>query len=322
MKSSFKRPGAAPTGGAKAPAAPARPAPAKKPGASAPSKPGPKKVAAPIAKQAPSRPPPGVRTNVPVKEAVVDQVLPAEDGEAIAGATTDVEDGQVVVYEPATNMFTAPIGKGIGQFDASDIEMPLLKIAQGSDSPLINDLGFADGDLVLNSEAILYQDGCAPVEFTVLRYQKRFQQQLDYDPGSDVFPKTYDTKEQAAADGLIPFGGHEVGYAAIMDAIVLIKQPEGVEGSTFFEEHDGVNYSQAMWQIRGTAYKAVARKIYTAERIRLKNGIHHGSFKLELIKTKGKIGVYWVPRLSNGEMHTAEFIEFAEAVASGQGGEG
>lgn len=276
-----------------------------------------------ISRPLPSRPPPGVRTNAapPVKEAVVDEILPPIDEEADLPVGHEETETQLALVEdgPPSNMFDAPIGKGVGQFDASDIEMPLLKIAQGSDSPLINDSGFSDGDLVLNGEVILFQEGCDPIEFTVLRYQKRFQQQLEYGK-SDDFPLLFDTKEQAAEAGLVPFGGHEVGFVPIMDINVLIKLPDGGEQPTCaVEEFDGALYAQAMWQIRGTAYKSVARKVYTQERTRLKDGIHHGGFSITLKKTKGKIGTYWLPILKNGETHSDEFIAFAEQVASGEG---
>lgn len=338
MKSSFSKPGAAP-GKTAAAAAPPKPgpkkvappaAPAKKPTASAPSRPTPSKPAAP------SRPPPGVRTNLRKEEPpAAEQEEPIEvESEVVteevhetetAGrelALPDEDEQQIERSTSSVNMFDAPVGKGVGQVDASDLEMPLLKIAQGSDSPLINDLGFTDGDLVLNNEAILFQEGCEPVELTVLRYQKKFQQQLEYDPSSNVFPKVYDTKEAAMEDGLVPFGGDDVGFVPIMDLIVLIKQPEGVDCSTFLHEFDGVLYSEAMWQIRGSAYKAVARKVLTQERMRLRGGLHHGTFKLELTKVKWKIGSGWAPSLKNGEMNSEEFITFAEAVGSGQLSEG
>lgn len=344
MKSSFKRPAAGPAKTAAAPAPAKKPIapPAKAPARPLPTRPAPptaeraplKKVVAPAPvgqRPKPAGPRPGIKTNVPVETElpleeeieVEAEVIQDEELEPTGREVAVIEDEEEETHDrelanTRVNMFDSPVGKGVGQFDASDLEMPLLKIAQGSDSPLINDLGFTDGDLVLAKESILWQPDCEPVELTVLRYQKMFQQQLDYDPGSDVFPKTYETKEEAAAGGLIPFGGHEVGFVPIMDITILIKQPEGVEGSAFTEEFEGVLFAQAMWQIRGTAYKAVARKIYTQERTRLRAGTHHGAFTLELQSVKWKKGRGWAPLLRNGAMHSPEFIEFCEQVATGQ----
>lgn len=207
------------------------------------------------------------------------------------------------------------IGSISGDTDPSDYDMPQLKIAQGSDSKLINDFGFADGDLVLNNEVVLYQEGCEPVELTVLLLEKKFQEQKEY--GGDDFPRIFNTAAEAQAEGLVPFGGDDQGYVPIYDLMVLIKQPEGVEGAIFTEEFEGTNYALALYRVGGTAVKAVARKIFNQSRTRLRNGTHTASFKLSLAKAKWRVGSGWAPVLKDGEVNSPEFIEFCERVGTG-----
>lgn len=212
-------------------------------------------------------------------------------------------------------MMQAPVGQPAGQYDARDIDWPRLQLAQRV-GPLVEEIDppFTPGDWVLNQEAILWQDGCAPFELTVLRWGKLFQQQTAY--GEDM-GTVYDTHEAAEAAGLIYFGGDEVGFTPIQNAIVLIKQPEGVECSAFNKEHGDELFAVAMWIIRGVAYSRAVKKVNAQYRTRLNGGLHTGSFLVEAREEKGKVNNYFVPLLREGTMHDAAFIEFAESCANG-----
>jgi hypothetical protein len=117
------------------------------------------------------------------------------------------------------------------------------------------------------------------VELTILRYEKAYMQQLDY--GSDEMPKLYKTAAQAEADGLIPFGGHEVGYVSYAEAVVLVKQQyelqniQGEPSQQFTEEFGDDRYAIALWRITGTAYKHAAKKIMGMMRTTLKERAAH-----------------------------------------------
>jgi hypothetical protein len=340
-KTSFAKPSAAkpaPTSTKAKPAAPATKSatpPAKKtPSAAAPK---PRAIA-----------PPGVRTNAAAESAegevhdVETVVTPVEEptppargakatppkaAAAPATATPDEDEAQIVVREPNTvsnGMFQTPVGQAAGEFDASDYNMPMLKLMQSMSPQLeLNDElqagdwtigGAGDGDELIT----IWREEWEPLVITILRYEKQFMQQLDY--GSDEMPKLYHTAAQAEADGLVPFGGHEVGYVAYANSLVLIKMPpyeiDGIEA--FFPEEFGEDrYALALWRITGTAYKFAGRKIMSQTRTRLKAGLHTGSFTLEARKEKGKITSYFVPQLRDGEMHGDEFIAFATELAGG-----
>jgi hypothetical protein len=217
-------------------------------------------------------------------------------------------------------MMSAPVGSSVGQFDPQDYDTPFLKLLQ-STSPIVeNNPGvFSPGDWIVqqgDGGTIIWQEGWEPLELTILRYGKAFMQQLEY--GADEMPKLYATKEAAEADGLIPFGGNDVGYVSYADVMVLIKAPPyELELPDFTEEFGDDRYALAMWRITGMAYKFAAKKIKGLERTTLRNGLHRGAIKVEARLEKGKIRSYWVPQLRVGdiEMHSEEFVDFAVQLA-------
>lgn len=292
-KSSFSRPSGPP----QRTAAPAQqvkrlPAPAAK---AAPAKAaGPvKKSAPPPTKPAPAPPAPEPEV---IETEVVQEEAPATNGEAAVSVFT------------VGDLMTAPIGTVVGQIDSSDFPMPWIKLMQPM-TPEVVKGEFSAGDWVLNKEAILWQDGCAEVELTVLNIQKKFVQKTTF---GEELGKIYDTAEAARADGLVLFGPDGTGYVPFAIALVAIKRPEGVECSVFTREYGDDVYAMAFWQITGAAYRKVASKIYTEGNPgnRLEGGLHTGSFLLSAYLEPGTVAPYWAPIFVDGNMHEPEFVDW------------
>ncbi len=302
-------------------------------------------------------PPPGIKTNAaklpparkptPAPAAAEEPAAEVIDGEAelVEGQEQEYAEARAAqqpippaaeveeeteLREPDRTLATVTphqLGMPIGEIDANDMDIPFLKLAQGDEgaSPLIDAFLEATGEningsFVLAADTIIWQDGWEPIEFTVLRLEKAFMQQLDF--GSDEMPKLYKSKADAEADGLIPFGGHEVGYVSYAELVVLIKCPayelnniNGEPTSQFTEEFGEDTYAIAMWRITGTAYKFGFKKILGQLRTRLRGGFLTGSIKLEARKEKGRLKTYWAPQIRDGNMHDAAMLSFVTDLA-------
>ena len=282
-KTSFKRPGAPP------PAAAPTPAPAKVAPKLAPRMAPPKQAEAKVVEP---EPPPSTGDTQPETQLATRENIQLDD------------------------ILSAPVGSVLGQMDAGDLDIPRLKLMQPLSPGVIaghftaGDWVLATGSLEEGEGSILWQDGCAPIELTVLKFQKQFMEQKAF--GGETMGRIFKTAEEAQAEGLVPFGGDDAGYVAIGLAAVLIKDP-GVDEPAFLHEYGDDKYAVAWWQLTGMAYKIIGHKIWNQSRGgRLKAGSHHGSFIVEARLEKGVKAPYWAPVIKDGELHDTEFIAFAE----------
>lgn len=241
-------------------------------------------------------------------------------------APAETTGGEMVPYEeqpPAqtrTNLFAVPAGSIQGQLDTSDYEIPQLKLCQYV-GPLIEEYGFTPGDWVANNETILWQEGCAPVEVTILNVVKQFVEKTEY--GSDVMGRIFNSTDEAEAAGLVTTwgpNGEKPDTEPTAACLCLVKLPEGVDGPAFDLEYGDDRYALLMWRIGGVAYGRTFKKITGAARTRLRNGLHTGSFFVSAKKEKGSVNTYWLPVLEPGNQHDEDFINFAlEQLGQSQG---
>jgi hypothetical protein len=231
------------------------------------------------------------------------------ESEVVETAADHVETAIVTTK----SIMSVGLGQSSGQMSASDFAFPKLKLAQGV-GPL-RDAGFDPGQLVLNDAVVIGGEEYADVELTILKYVKQFVENLPY--GSDEFPRIWATEEEAQAEGMnTEWGpnGEKPDVLPQLVCMVLIKCPEGVDPADFPIEHESGLYAMAEWRISGTAY--VLTKVITgAQRTRLKNGLHTGSFLVGVRKVTGKF-TYHVPTLAPGSMHDEDFIQFLVENAS------
>lgn len=223
------------------------------------------------------------------------------------------QDQSPEVQQSTIRALAVQTGQAVGEFDASDFDIPDLKLAQYV-GPLSQDLGFTPGELVLKKELVLWSPESAnPLEITVLKLKKQFIENLEY--ASDVPSRIFDTLiEVREAGGYIEWiNNEEPTFVPMATCLILIKKPKDVvdDGGAFNLEFGDDIYTQAMWRLQGNGYKNAATKIITESRLRLKDGLHLAPFLLEPALKKGKRNSYWVPKLKNGQAHTPEFVQFA-----------
>ena len=141
---------------------------------------------------------------------------------------------------PTTGIASTPptMGVVVGDIDSSDINMPRLNIVQGVGS--LSEL-FSPGQVVMNQEIVL-SNGTTPIELTVLAARKQFVENLAYDAESR--PRVFDTLDEVhAAGGSINWiGNMRPSFVPVLHVNVLIKAPQGVEGS-FPIHYNGEDYA-------------------------------------------------------------------------------
>lgn len=288
-------------------------------------KPAPRPIApAPRAIAQPPRPAPrATPAPRPISKVVAPEPEPEQTQEPEDVPPTPAEAMEETGDELAQNashaLAVSEPGQVSGEVDASDFELPDLKLAQ-SVGPLTEDLGFTPGQLVLKKEmAIWSPEESDPISITVLKVRKQFIENLDY--GSDVMPRIFDTLQQVKDEGghIEWIGSEPPPFVPLATALILIRKPDDLKDTAgaFNLEHESGLYTQAIWRLQGQSYKYAARKIITESRLRLKEGLFLGSFDLLPIKVKGKMNSYWVPQLKNGPMHDQSFVDFALAANAG-----
>ena len=218
--------------------------------------------------------------------------------------TAEVEaSGDIIEGSPTGSLAIAP-GAGItGDLDASDISFPRLQVVQGMGNLSEN---YKKGEIVLDGESLI-SDGPTPVEFTVCRIGKQFEENVDWDSGE--IPRIVSKSEAIEIGGSFDWGanGEKPNWLPIADALICIK---GDDADVFPFEYDGSNYAFALWRIKGTAYKRAAVPIFTAARMYYREGINTGSFMLTTEKaTFGGKSVH-VPKIRRGSRHDAKFTEW------------
>lgn len=199
--------------------------------------------------------------------------------------------------------------EGEDGFDSSDIAFPKLQIAQGV-GPL-SDL-YPKGSVVLDKEMeiVKMEDGHA--EITVLSITKTFEENVPF--GGDELPRIARNKEEVLRLGGTTEWSTEDGlkippsFKPCADALICIKQPEGVSDEWFPYEFEGTNYTFCTWKIKGMAYGASAVPINTAKRMYYRAGLETGSFLLSTEKRIINGNTVACPRIQRGKKHSAEFV--------------
>jgi hypothetical protein len=210
--------------------------------------------------------------------------------------------GEIVEGSPTAMLAPMVTDTITGDLDASDISFPRLQIVQGMGNLSEN---FKKGELVLDGETSIYSDGSDPVEFTVVRIGKMFEENINWDEGE--IPRILNKADAVAAGGSFEWGmnGEQPDWKPIADALVCIK---GEDANVYPFDFDGTNYAFALWRIKGTAYKRAAVPIFTASRMYYRDGLHNGTFLLSTDKAVFGGKTVHVPKLKRGTRNTSEFV--------------
>ena len=213
---------------------------------------------------------------------------------------------EIVEATTATGLVPTASTDLVGDFDASDISFPRLQVAQGvgplSDTP-------TKGDIVLDGETVIGGPKMDPVEFTVLRIAKMYEENVPF--GGDEVPRLVETKAQVLAlDGSTDWGhdGEQPSWKPIADALVCIKG--GDDAGVFPYEHRKENYAFALWKIKGVAYRRAAVPIFTASTMYYRDGLRQGSFNLITEKAVFSGNTVFCPKVTRGARHDKAFVDW------------
>ncbi len=193
-----------------------------------------------------------------------------------------------------------------GEFLTDDFVIPKLHLVQAV-GPLSEK--FTPGQYVYNKELVI-SDGTSPVNLTVLRIKKQYQENLPY--GGDQLPRVFDTLEEVkAAGGWIDWRDNErPPYSPILHALVLIRSPFD-ENPLFPYEFEGAAYGLALWTLRGVSFTRAGKTIITASQFALKEGLHTGPWSLTSKREKIGVNFIHVPVMRHEPRHLGEFSAFA-----------
>lgn len=268
-------------------------------------------AAAPPAPRPRGRPPGAPNKPAPAAPKVTETAL----------ATVPVEEtGRIVV-------FTGKAGRIEGDMEITDFTLPQFKVASGAGPLKLLDDPIVDGALVIGAVDqwfyLFNGEGWEPVGVTIIKARKGFAQKKNENGDS-----LYEIEEQGllvdtidelkAVNGTLQDVLGMKVFEAVLNAHVLIRLPDGLEDSIglFDKEIEGVLYAQAMWRIRGSAYRDCAKHIYDESKqggfIDQTNGnSYDGEFLATSKYIKGSKNAWYIPTLENGEAHTEAFKEVA-----------
>lgn len=192
----------------------------------------------------------------------------------------------------------AELGEASGEVGASDIQFPTLRIIQKmSENPDKLD----EGVITLNN-TLLVQNEKGNCRLTFLSLHKYYKEILPYGAG---IPQTFQTAETAIEAGFRiarSRADRDAGVPLVEDAaraLLLIEKPENAMDRSFPFKIDGIHCTPAIWWIQSTAYRNIAKYVFSKLAFELKTiGLLPATWQLSTEKVSGKKGDYYVPRLA------------------------
>lgn len=184
-----------------------------------------------------------------------------------------------VAVVPVAAQATQDEGNGVeGEISRTDIRLPRLNLVQK-----VGDLSnlFSPGVFLFNKEVVL-SDGKTPINLTVLRLKKMYQQAIPYGT-SDEMPLSFNTAAEVVAIGGSLRWGEENYYSEIAHVQVAIAMPADCPEELqplFPHEVGGEAYGLAMWTLTGSGFTSAGKTLITAASTLLRAGLHTGRFNL------------------------------------------
>lgn len=249
-----------------------------------------------------------------------------EGAQTIDVATIETEQRQqqaqavAVRQTQAVNPYTASSNGGLeGEYDASDLTMPQLKIVNGSGelSQRYNQGSLIFGDNLIWSPPNLQPGAKNPVlTFIPLKVKKQFRENLTQEEVQEgLLPRVVNSRAEAEAmsgsDTATQWvGNQKPRWSPSAFCIFLIAQPEHQDSENpveFTQTLDDRNWALCRYYAGGMAYNESAKVIlsnaYTVLRVNGRITLHKRLWTFQVAKKKaGNFGVY-VPvlRLSKEE---------------------
>jgi len=227
-------------------------------------------------------------------------------------ALAEVEGGDELVPVSAGSL---ALGNVEGSIDAKDLIIPRLNIVQRV-GPLSSE--FKPGDMVLNKEVVLAHEE-EPVNLIVLSIKKYYEENLPYNPKGPK-PVVYQTIKEVADAGKWVDWRNNVKPPAreVASTLILIEQPDGIDGMSFSKTIAGKEYAIAMWTLRGSAYTRAAKTIFSKNALELsKCGLLGGRWELATSETEMNGNLVHVPVLRLVGKNTPELIAEIKSAVQG-----
>ena len=217
--------------------------------------------------------------------------------------TTETSTEVAVPETSDMGAYNSPGGSG---WETTDIRIPYLSLVQKTGSMAD---AFDKGSFVFNKE-LQISDGKEPVEITILRADKYFVEDIEFDP--DIRPKKFNTRDEFLAEGFSLDYEAEMKVKEAAELVVLL--PVDEEYSTF--SHDGGAFVRAAWICQSSAYATVGRTVATAMIAgHLRDGVHKGKWALTSEMRSNKKASWYVPIIRSLGRHDKDFLSFVEEQA-------
>jgi hypothetical protein len=238
--------------------------------------------------------------------------------EIVGGAAPD--NLPAVAQSATPSIFHGDVGGVEGETDFSDYKLPRLQIVQGV-GPLSQKFRNKGGSIVFAGEEII-SDGTTPVELTVLRAVKSYEEKVDDKEYGTRMPGRAQTQAEVIFNGgtLLKTPDGKGGFIPptwrpVLTCLVAVKgDPQSPHFPYVFE--DGSAYGLAVWKIVGWSYSTAAKSILTASKFAYRESLVTGSFELTTkFDSYGAASAY-VAHLGYGKRHDAKLKTWLKEFAA------
>jgi hypothetical protein len=201
-----------------------------------------------------------------------------------------------------------------GEITTKDIVLPRINLVQKT-GPLV-DSGMVPGSFVFDKEVNL-SNGKDPLSITVLRLVKQYKQKLEY--GDPSTPLVFTTQQEVIDNGGSLRYGEPNYFQEIAHLFLAIAKPENISeehASHFYREHNGKQYTNAVYTVASTAFTSVGKKVIKAGYSQLRDGLWLGEWKLKSELQKNTKGSWYIPEVTFAGMYDKDAAAFFESMAN------
>jgi len=200
-----------------------------------------------------------------------------------------------------------------GEVDMTDMKIPRLELVHG-----VGELSktFNPGDIVYNSILKLASKG-EPVHLSVLSIRKFYRESLPYDPNSDEIGRVFQTLEEVHAAGLVSewINNQKPGVAKVAELRVALECPRSEDEDMFplavvNEAGKATSFAIASWFVTKTAYAPVAKQVFSAAAMLLRNSLPAGRWRLHTVREERNGNVSTIPVFRFVGKYPPEVIDF------------
>lgn len=183
----------------------------------------------------------------------------------------------VPVVASETVCFNESSGAVEGEFDASDVRFPYLRIVAGSGR--LSEM-FQSSSVILGDDVLLpppnpqNPDPSHMFRFVPLHIKKSYRENLSKDEmDAGQLPRTVDTLQEVTNYGgtIQWIDNVKPSWAPMATIQMLVEAPEGCDHPSFVFESDGKLYAPAIYSAASSAYKEAALNIFNAARTTLRS---------------------------------------------------